>query len=171
MSVGDRDHHDLHRCQPQREGAREVLDDDAREALEAAVDRVVNHHRPLEMPLAGAVLEVKALGQLVVELDGRQLPFTPEGILDEDVDLGRIKGRAARVELVGELLRIQGLAELSFGHVPELVRAELLLRSRGEPEARFEAEWRVLLLHEVQRQAKLVEHLVLPAEHVAVVLG
>src|SRR5439155_25095886 len=98
-------------------------------------------------------------------------PLAAEGVLDEHVDLGRIEGGSAGVELVGELLRVQRLAQSPLGHIPELVRAELLLRSRGELEGRREAKRLELALDEGQRQAELIGDLVLPAEDVAVVLG
>ncbi len=72
-----------------------MLGDHADEPLEGSEDRVVDDHRPLEAALRGAVLEVEALRQLVVELDGRGLPLPAEGILDEDVDLRRVEGGSA----------------------------------------------------------------------------
>ena len=67
----------------------------ADEALERAVDGVVDDRRALEAAIGRAVLQVEALRQLVVELDGRVLPLAAQGVLDEDVDLGGVE-RARR---------------------------------------------------------------------------
>ena len=95
VAVGDRHDHDLDRRQPEREGAGVVLGDDADEALERAVDGVVDDDRALEAAVGRAVLEVEALRQLVVGLDGGHLPLASERVLDEDVDLRRVEGPAA----------------------------------------------------------------------------
>ena len=51
VGVGhDGRHHHLHRRQPEREAAGILLDQDAEEALEAAEDGAVQHHRPPAAP-------------------------------------------------------------------------------------------------------------------------
>ena len=147
-----------------------VLGDDADEALEAAVDGVVDDDRPLEAAIGGAVLEVEALRQLVVGLDGGHLPLAAERVLDEDVDLRRVERAAALVERVGHAVLVESLAQPALGSLPELVRPEALLRSGGQLRARLEAERGVLLAHQRQGEAQLVVDLVVPAEDVGVVL-
>ncbi len=49
MAVGDGDERDLYRREPGREGTREVLDQDAEEALDAAEQRAVDHHRAMAL--------------------------------------------------------------------------------------------------------------------------
>ena len=81
VAVGDRQHDRLHGREPERELARVVLDQDADEALERAEQRAVDHHR------AGArrcrrrcTSRLEALGHVVVELDGAELPRAPERV-------------------------------------------------------------------------------------------
>ena len=84
-----------------------MLGDDSNEALEAAEDRAVDHDgargRPARVGggglVRGAILEVEALGELEVELDGRALERPPQGIADLDVDLGTVESAVARVQL------------------------------------------------------------------------
>jgi hypothetical protein len=51
-----------------------VLDEDPDEALEAAHQRPVDHHRAVVGVVRAGVLQVEALGHVVVELHGAQLP-------------------------------------------------------------------------------------------------
>ncbi len=170
MPVGDRHDHHLHRRQPERERTGVLLGQDADEPLERPVDGVVDDDRALEAAIGGAILQVEALGKLVVGLDGGHLPFAAERILDEDVDLRRIERPAAGVERVGHAVLLQPLAKAVLGALPELVGTEPLLGARGELRTRLEAERRVLLAHEREGQADLVVDLVVAAEDVAVVL-
>src|SRR3972149_19920 len=54
---------------------------------------------------------------------------------------------------------------------PDLIGAQLLLGSRGELEARLEAERAVLTAHQPERQVHLLDHLVVAADDVTVILG
>ena len=88
VAVGDRDDDGLDRGEPERERAREVLDQDADEPLERAVDRAVDGDRPLRLAVLVDVGQVEPLGQHhQVDLDGRHLPLAPECVVDVDVDL------------------------------------------------------------------------------------
>ena len=61
MAVGDRDDDGLDRRQPEREGTREMLDEDPDEALERAVDRPVDGDRALRLAVLVDVGQVEAL--------------------------------------------------------------------------------------------------------------
>ena len=109
VAVGDRDHDGLDRRAPERERAREVLDEHADEPLERAVDRAVDRDRPLLLALLVDVLEVEPLGQhQPVDLDRRRLPLAAERVLDLDVDLGRVERAVLRLDAVLQ----PGLVEL-----------------------------------------------------------
>ena len=73
--VGDRQHADLLGGEPEREGAGEVLDQDAHEPLHAAERGAVDHHRPVRLVVGPGVFQAEPLGQDVVELDGAELPL------------------------------------------------------------------------------------------------
>lgn len=76
------EHTHLLRRQPHRERARIVLNEDAKEALQAAKDGTVDHDRALPLCVAIDVRHVKALRQVVVQLNGRALPLAANRILD-----------------------------------------------------------------------------------------
>ena len=80
LAVGHRDDADLERGEPHREGPSVVLDENGDEALERAVDRPVEHHGPVLLVVLAHVGEVEALGGVVVELDGAELPLAPDGV-------------------------------------------------------------------------------------------
>src|SRR3990170_4983966 len=147
MPVGDGYDDRLDRRAPEGERAGKVLGKDADETLEAAVDRIVDDDRPLDPAGGGAVLQLEPLRQLVVELDGGHLPLPAQRILDEDVDLGGVERTAARIDRVGDAGPVERLGQLALRHLPELIGAQLFLRSRGELEARLEAERAVLTAH------------------------
>ena len=171
MAIRDGDEHHLHRRQPRWEGTREVLGDDPDEPLEAAIDGVVDDDRPRRPAIGRAVLHLEALRQLVVDLDRGHLPLAAQRVVDEDVDLRRVEGPATRVDRVRDAGALGRLRQLPLGHVPELLRPQLLGWARGELEARLEAERLVLAAHQTQGELHLVDDLVLAADDVRVVLG
>jgi hypothetical protein len=76
-----------------------VLDQDADEALQRAVDRAVDRHRSDGLAVLVDVCAVETLGQHdQVHLDRRRLPFAPERVLDLDVDLGRVERAVLRLD-------------------------------------------------------------------------
>ncbi len=68
---------DLHRCEPHRKCSGEVLDQEAREPLQGAEDRPVNHYRPMRLVVLTDVLELETFRQVEIELNRRALPFPP----------------------------------------------------------------------------------------------
>ena len=63
VPVRDRDDDGLDRRQPEWEGAGEVLDQDADEPLERAVDRAMDGDRALRLAVLVDIGQVEALGQ------------------------------------------------------------------------------------------------------------
>ena len=102
VAVGDRQHGGLHRRQPERELARVVLDQDPDEALERAQQRAVDHHRPVLGVVGARVGELEALGHVVVELHGAELPRAADRVGHVQVDLRAVEGAVALVEVVLE---------------------------------------------------------------------
>ena len=137
VAVGDRDDDGLDRRQPQRERAGEVLDEDADEPLERAVDRAVDRDRALRLAVLVDVGQVEPLGQHhEVDLDRRHLPFAPEGVVDVDVDLGRVERAVLGLEVVADVGRREGLADQLLGPLPERRVADRLVRLGREREPR-----------------------------------
>ena len=76
------------------------------------------------------VLEVEALGQVEVALDGRALPLAADGVGDLDVDLRPVEGAAALVHLVVPPLALECSLERLGRRLPDLVRSHGLVRFR-----------------------------------------
>jgi hypothetical protein len=64
VAVGDRQHDRLHRRQPDRQLAAEVLEQDPDEALVGAHQRAVDHHRLVLGVVGAGVGEPKRSGKL-----------------------------------------------------------------------------------------------------------
>ena len=77
-----------------------MLDQHAKEALQAAQQGAVDHVRPVLLPVLADVGEVKAVGVVEVELDGGELPLRPMASLDLQVDLWAIESAAAFIHFV-----------------------------------------------------------------------
>ena len=74
LPVGDGQHDRLHRREPHRERAGVVLDQDAEEALDGAVERAVHHQRLVRLAVLADVLQAEAARQGEIELHGGELP-------------------------------------------------------------------------------------------------
>jgi hypothetical protein len=96
LRFGHREEPHLLRREPDREGAGEMLDQAADEAFHAAERRAVNHDRAVFLAVGAGVAEVEADRQVVIDLDGAELPFAAQDVLDHEIDLGAVEGRLAR---------------------------------------------------------------------------
>ena len=110
-----------------------MLDEHAEKALERAQERPVHHVGAPRRAILGHVGHVKELGLVEIELDRRHLPLAAQGVLDLEVDLGAVEGAAPLVEVVGQLLDLQRLAQRLRGLRPARRLANrLFLRLRGQ---------------------------------------
>ena len=101
VGVGDDGrHHRLHRRQPEREAAGIVLDQDAEEALEAAQDGAVQHHRAVPRAVLGDVFGVQPLRQDEVHLQRAALPVAPDRVAQHEFQLRAVERALARVQRV-----------------------------------------------------------------------
>ena len=103
MLRSDRDDADLLRGEPEGEDALEVFDDNSDEALQGAVDRPVNDDRHRRYALRGLIAQAEIMRELEVELDGPALPFSPERVLDLEVDLRSVEGPVSLIDLEASL--------------------------------------------------------------------
>ena len=127
--------------------------------------------------LLGAVttdeLCLEALRGLEVELDGRHLVRSTNGVTSLHGDLRTVEGAAAFVEHELQARPLGNGAQGLGGHVPVLVRSHRLERgSRREFQVEVrQAELSQEVQHEGQQSGELLPHLLLRAEDVGVVLG
>ena len=90
----------LNRVQPHREGTRVMLDEHTEETFQAAQQGAVHHVWAVRLTVFADVGEIKTFRFVEIELDGGKLPFTPDGILDLEVDLGAIERSTAFIDFV-----------------------------------------------------------------------
>src|SRR5205814_237877 len=118
MSVGNWQHDDLQRRQPQRERAGIVLDQHGDKALEAAEDGPMNHHGTMFGVVGAYIFQIEALRHLKIELNRCALPFAADGIGHVEVDFGTIKCAGAFIDGVLFADSLERAFQLRLGVVP-----------------------------------------------------
>ena len=97
----------LLRGEPEREGAGEVLDEDAAEPLHAAERGAVDHHGAVRVIVSADVFQLEPLGQVVVELHGAELPLAADAVAHHEVDLRPVERRLADADGIIETARLR----------------------------------------------------------------
>ncbi|GJE70498.1 hypothetical protein CHKEEEPN_2036 [Methylorubrum podarium] len=157
---------------------REMLDQDAGEALHRAADGAVDHHRRLLLAVGVDVAGVEALRQVEVHLRRAALPVAADGVAQHVLEFRPVEGALAGIDRGLDPPR-RLLLDLrqhprhdGFRMVPQGVGADALLGARGElHQDLVEAEIGVGREDQVVDLQALGGELVLGAEDVRVVLG
>ena len=84
---------DLLRGEPERERGGEMLDQHADEPLHRPERGAMDHHRPVGGVVVADVLQLESFGEVVVELDGAELPLAADRVADHEVGFGTVEGR------------------------------------------------------------------------------
>ena len=170
----DRQHHALVRNKPQRQLARGVLKQHGHEALQRAERGTVNHHGTVLLVVGTGILELETLGQVVVHLDGAQLPAAAQSILDHKVQLGTIEGRLAGHLLGNQALLLTSLDDGALGLFPYLIASHIFLLVIGVTQRNLslivETEYTEDKRDDVHHAQELLLQLVGRAEQVSIVL-
>lgn len=116
--VRDRQDADLFGCEPGGEFALEVFDEQSGEAFHGAEGGAMDHDRDVGLVVGADVGEVEADGQVVVDLDGAELPVAADDVLDDEVDFRAVECGFAEFFGVFDAEGLHGLAEGVFGLVP-----------------------------------------------------
>ena len=87
----------------------------------------MNHHRSLLRVILGSILQLETLWQVVIHLDGTQLPTTTDGILYHEVELRTIEGSLANLLTSLKTLLLASLADSILALFPNLIRTDILL--------------------------------------------
>ena len=153
-----------------------VLEEHGHETLQGAERGAVDHHRTLAGAVGIDILQLEALGEVVVHLDGAQLPAAADGVLHHEVQLRAVEGGFARLHDERQALLLRGLDDAGLGLLPVLVGTDVLGRVLGVAEGDLRGELvEVQGLEDVQDQVddllELLLDLVLAAEQVRIVLG
>ena len=177
---GDGGDDGLHRRQPEREIAGEMLDQDADEALHRAADRAMHHDRRLLGAVGVDVERAEALRQVEVDLRGAALPVAADGVAQHIFEFRAVERAFAGIDrgldAVVVALRLdlrQHRGHHALGMVPHLVGADALFR----PGRQFDREFALEAEIGIGRQDQIVDleallgELGFGAEHMRVVLG
>ncbi len=132
-----------------------------------------DHRSPL-LSVLGDVLQVELLGQMEVDLDGRDRLFAAEDVADLDVELRPVERRLAGRLGEWQAQRLHRLAEHPLAHLPHGVVLDVLLAvvrvaQRQTIPVVSDAEGRVGALDQAHHVRELLLHLVRRAEDVRVV--
>src|SRR5438477_8627472 len=147
-----------------------MLDEKAREPLDRPEDRAMHHQGAVRLVVRARVLEVEALRQRVIELDGRALPLAADRVVELDVDLRPVERAAANVHPIGQATPLERVFQCLFGNVPHGVRAELLVGASGQIEPILQSESLThYQLDDVEQVEDLLLDLVLAQEDVRIV--
>ena len=132
LRLRDVQHHSLHRRQPQRHRAGVVLDQDADEALHRADDRPVQHDRRFAAVVFGDDIRRRGAPAEEIDLHRAALPHAADAVLQRELDLGPVERALARLDIVCQSVLLERRCQSGLGLVPRLVRADALVRARGQ---------------------------------------
>ena len=104
-----------------------VLDEHGGETLHGAEGCTVDHHRGLLGVVFSGVFELEAHREVVVHLDGAQLPAASDGVLDHEVELGTVEGCLAIFYLGIEAFLLAGIDDGLLCFSPYFVATDVLL--------------------------------------------
>ena len=97
-----------------------MLDEYADKPLHGPEDHAVEHDRPLSQAVLVGVVEVKALGQGKVKLDGCALPLSAQGVLQLHIDLRPVERAVSLVDIIGDRPVVEDALQYAFRLVPVL---------------------------------------------------
>ena len=96
------------------------------EAFHAAEGGAVNHHRTVLFVVLTSIFELEAFGEVVVHLDGTELPTASEGILHHEVEFGAVECGFTIFDVCGESLFFACLDDGLLCSFPVLFGADVL---------------------------------------------
>ena len=175
-AVADGQNDELCGCEPKREIAACVFDKYAYKALHRAKGCAVDHHRAMWLVVGADVLQLEALGQVVIHLYGAQLPGAAEGIFDHEVEFGAVESGFAQFRYGFQACFLYGFDDGAFGLFPVFFRADVLFGIFGIAQGDlhgivFEAQFLKHVARQFQHIQELAFDLIGSAKDVGVVLG
>ena len=152
-----------------------VLYEHGCEALKRTEGCTVNHHRRLFAVVLGCVLKTEALRQVIVDLNGSELPTASDGVLNHKVELRTIEGCFANLLTSLQAFLLASLANGVLALSPYLGATDIFLGVLGVVQRNLslvvlEAEDLEHLQDNVDNVLKLFLNLILTNKDVGVVL-
>ena len=136
----------------------------------------MNHHGAVLLVVSAGIFEFEAFGQVVVHLNGTELPATAEGVLHHEVELRTVESGFAVFDAGRQAFFFASLDNGVFGLFPVFFRTDILLAVHLVAQGNlclkvFEVEGLEDNHDDVHHTQELVLYLVRTAEDVRVVLG
>jgi hypothetical protein len=100
-----------------------MLEQHAKEALDAAEDGVMDHDRPNPAARGVDIAGVEPLGQHEVELDGAALPLAPVAVAEDEFELGSVEDAFAGLNPIVEPGASRRRCQRRLGMIPDRFRA------------------------------------------------
>src|SRR6266571_3469304 len=95
-----------------------MFQQDAKESLHASQKRAMDHKRPMLGAVFSDVSQIEPLRQIEVELNRTQLPWPPDSIVDQQVDLRAVKGAVTGIDLVLDARSFERVFQCNFSRLP-----------------------------------------------------
>ncbi len=102
-----------------------VLEQHGYEAFHRAEGCAVNHYRTVLGVVGTGIFELEAFGQIVVYLNGAELPTAADGVFDHEVEFGSIESCLAKFCAGIDTLFSTSFDDSLLGFVPVFVAADI----------------------------------------------
>lgn len=129
VSFADRKDADLFRREPEREITGDILDKHAEESFYGSHDGGMDHDDALVFALFIDAEKIEPFRHAHIELDGRNLPLTPESVPGHEVELRSIESRFPDTVEGVSILLFRDIFENGFGKLPLFLRTEIGVRN------------------------------------------
>ncbi len=128
MAISYGYYHHLNRSKPHRKRSTAMLNQRSHKPFHASQHGSMDHNHTVFMIIGANIANIEAFWQVKVNLDGRPLPGTPQGIPYLYIYLGAIKDTLPGVHNVGQLHFLQNLFQGICSTFPHFCSASIFLR-------------------------------------------
>ena len=144
---------------------------DTDKALNASEDDTVYHNRTVALVILSDVCQIKALGHLKIKLYSSALPCSAERIFKMEVDLRTVERAVSLIYGIRLAVIFKRSAKRVCSHIPLLVAAHGIFRTRRQFKRIFESEYTVEVIYHTHYAENLTLDLIRSHEYMRVVLG
>ena len=173
--LADRQDGNLVRSQPQRELTGRMLNKHSHEAFHGAERSTVNHYGTVLLIVSTGIFQLETFRQVVVHLDGTQLPTATDGILHHEVQFRTIESGFSIFYFCLQPLFFTSFDDGSFCFFPVLVATDVFFAVHLVTQGNLCLE--VLEVHRFEHDGdnvhdteELILHLVRTAEDMRIIL-
>ena len=172
----DRQDSYLIRSQPQRELTGSVFNQYSHKTFHWSEWCTVNHHRTVLLVVRAHIFQFKTFRQVIVYLNGSQLPTAADGIFHHKVELGTIESSFTVLNLSRQAFFLASLDNRLFSFLPVVIATDVFFT------VHFITEWylslEILEIHrtehdrnDIHHTEELIFHLIRTTENMCVILS